>query len=397
MANAPTPFPVLDSVGADAVVVENATLGTPPAPQTQQRKARAARAREARAHLSASWARAEEDAEAAVSWSHRMLQDRGARAAMTASLDLWMWPSDGQDSEGHPAGGHGLHETMFDPVARGGLHATGSAGGDGHAEIAIFGGSSARSDGPSDEAIHTMTEADGPSSPPVRVEPAVGGGVGVGAWGPQDGGHGMALDSCRAPLPHEAGDDGTDVEGAVHGRREAFGGAVGTGDGTAPVSSDDDPEGGSDTGRQLLGPASQHDGAEDDDSRHPALGDGVGGGEWGPQDSGNGMALDSETDLAVAGAGARCGVGGLGSGQVGPDEVVDGLGLSAAGGASARPSTACGEAMDVVGGIDMQLALADIVAPAADSPSPAIGGPPTSFTYKQRRVWLRNQRRKGTS
>ena len=195
LANAPTPSPVLAFAGDDAMAVADATLGTHPAPQTQQRKARAARAREARANLSASWARAEEDAEAAVSWSHRMLQDRGARAAMTASLDLWMWPSDGQDSEGHPAGGHGLHETMFDPVARGGLHATGSAGGDGHAEIAIFGGSRARSDGPSDEAIHTMTEADGPGSPPVCVQPAVGGGVGVGAWGPQDGGNGMALDS----------------------------------------------------------------------------------------------------------------------------------------------------------------------------------------------------------
>ena len=101
--------------------------------------------------------------------------------------------------------------------------------------------------------------------------------------------------------------------------------------------------------------------------------------------------------MAGAGAGAQSGVIGLGSGQVGPDEVVDGLGMSAAGGASARPSTACGEAMDVVGGIDMQVALADTVAPAADSPSDALGDPPTSFTYKQRRVWLRNQRRKGNS
>ena len=218
---------------------------------------------------------------------------------MTASLPLWMWPSDGQASEGNPAGGHGLHETMFDPVARGGLQATGSAGGDDHTAIEILGESRQLSDSVCDAAVHTMQEADAQSSPTVRLE--------------------------------------------------------------------------------------------------PALGDGVGGGEWGSQDSGNGMALDSATALAVAGAGARSGVGGLGSGQVGPDEVVDGLGLSAAGGASARPSTACGEAMDVVGGIDMQLALADTVAPAADSPSPVIGDPPTSFTYKQRRVWLRNQRRKGTS
>ena len=34
---------------------------------------------------------------------------------------------------------------------------------------------------------------------------------------------------------------------------------------------------------------------------------------WGPQDGGNGMALDSVTDIAGAGAGAQSGVGALGS------------------------------------------------------------------------------------
>jgi hypothetical protein len=93
MVNAPTPFPVLDSEGDDARVVEDATSGTHPAPQTQQRKAQAVRARAARANLIGSWARAEEDAEAAIRWTQRMLQDREARDAMTASLDLWTSPS----------------------------------------------------------------------------------------------------------------------------------------------------------------------------------------------------------------------------------------------------------------------------------------------------------------
>ena len=100
---------------------------------------------------------------------------------MMASLDLWMWPSDGQDSEGNPGGGHGLQETMVDPVARGGVQATGYAGGNDTDEIAILGESRARSDSPYDEAIHTMQEADVPSSRPVRVQPALGGCVGLGA------------------------------------------------------------------------------------------------------------------------------------------------------------------------------------------------------------------------
>ena len=114
-----------------------------------------------------------------------------ARAAMTASLDLWTWPSDGRDSQGNPGGVHGLHETMFDPVARGGLQATGSAGGDDNDEIDTLGESSASSERPYDETVYTMQEADVPSSRPVRGEPALGGGVAVEAWAPQDGGRGL--------------------------------------------------------------------------------------------------------------------------------------------------------------------------------------------------------------
>ena len=48
----------------------------------------------------------------------------------------------------------------------------------------------------------------------------------------------------------------------------------------------------------------------------PALGGGVGVGAWAPPDDGEGMDLDSVTDMAGAGDGARSGVGGLGSGQI---------------------------------------------------------------------------------
>jgi hypothetical protein len=98
IAHAPPPSPVLAFGGDDAMAVERATSEAHPASQRQQRRAQAVRARETRANLVGSWARAEEDAEAAVSWTHRMLQDREARAAMSASLVLWMCPSDGQAS-----------------------------------------------------------------------------------------------------------------------------------------------------------------------------------------------------------------------------------------------------------------------------------------------------------
>ena len=181
MVNAHPPFPMMDPAGDDVMGVEDATSGTHPAPQTPPRKAQAVRARAARANLIASWESAEEDAEAAIRWTHRTLQDQAARDAMTASLALWMWPSDGQDSAGNPDGGHGLHETVLSPVARGGLHATGSAGGDDNDDIEIQGESRARSQRPYDAAVHTMQDADVPSSRPVRGAPLLGGGVEVGA------------------------------------------------------------------------------------------------------------------------------------------------------------------------------------------------------------------------
>ena len=140
---------------------------------------------------------------------------------MTASLDLWMWPSDGQDSEGHPDGGHGPNETMFDRVARGGVQATGSAGGDDNTEIDTLGASTARSERPYDEAVRPLQGPDVPSLHHVRGEPAVGGGVAVGAWAPHDGGHSLAVDSVP------------DMAGAVHCTCTDLGGSGGSGDGTA--------------------------------------------------------------------------------------------------------------------------------------------------------------------
>ena len=107
-----------------------------------------------------------------------------------------------------------------------------------------------------------------------------------------------------------------------------------------------------------------------------------------------------------------------------PVEVVDSIGLSAAGGTLARPSAGCGEDVAVVGDLDMTLALAAPVAQTADSLSAASGEPPISFmdmeaggvqgneaavmddgvgprdqhrsfpSAKQRRAWLRDQKRK---
>ena len=122
----------------------------------------------------------------------------------------------------------------------------------------------------------------------------------------------------------------------------------------------------------------------------------VGGvGAWAPPDNGEGMDLDSVTDMAGAGDSARSGVGGLGSGQVrlGEDRAV----LSAADGASAWPSVECVETVDVVGNIVQAPGLADFVASVPDSPSSAPGDPARSFNHKQRRAWLRDQNRKGSS
>ena len=53
-----------------------------------------------------------------------------------------------------------------------------------------------------DHTFHTilpsMQEEDMPSSQPVQVAPVLGGGIGVGAWGPPDVDEGMDLDSVIA-------------------------------------------------------------------------------------------------------------------------------------------------------------------------------------------------------
>ena len=94
------------------MTVEDATSGTHPALRTQRRRAQAERARQTRANLKGVRDMAEEDTEAAIRWTQSTLLQ--ARDAMMASLGLWMWPSDGQDSEGNPGGDPGLHETTFD-------------------------------------------------------------------------------------------------------------------------------------------------------------------------------------------------------------------------------------------------------------------------------------------
>ena len=69
----------------------------------------------------------------------------------------------------------------------------------------------------------------------------------------------------------------------------------------------------------------------------PALSGGVGVGAWGFPADGEGMDLDSVTDMAGAGDGARSGVGGLDSGQpVSLQDVCAGVGQSEVDGASAR-------------------------------------------------------------
>jgi hypothetical protein len=89
-----------------------------------------------------------------------------------------------------------------------------SAGGDDSDDIAILGEPTPRSHSPYDLAIHTMQEADVPSSssPTVHSEPALAGGIGVGAWGPPDDGEGMDLDLV------------TDMAGAGDGALSGVGG-----------------------------------------------------------------------------------------------------------------------------------------------------------------------------
>ena len=134
-------------------------------------------------------------------------------------------PSVRKASGSNPEGGHGLPDTMFDHVARGGLQAAGSAGGDDHAEIATLGASRARSHSPCAAAIPTMQEAAVPSSRPVRGEPALGGGLGMGTSGRQDGGHTLALDSVQ------------DMPVAVLGSCHALGGGGGSDSGRAEAGS----------------------------------------------------------------------------------------------------------------------------------------------------------------
>ena len=86
-----------------------------------------------------------------------------------------------------------------------------SAGGDDSDEIVILGESTNRSQSPYDPAIHTMEEVDVSNSSPVHGEPALRGGVGVGAWGPPHDGEGMDLDSV------------TDMAGAGDGARADVG------------------------------------------------------------------------------------------------------------------------------------------------------------------------------
>ena len=78
----------------------------------------------------------------------------------------------------------------------------------------------------------------------------------------------------------------------------------------------------------------------------PALGGGVGVGAWAPPDDGEGMDLDSVTDMAGAGDGARSGVVGLSSGQVSVGEASAGVGLSEVHAASARQGAHLAELWD---------------------------------------------------
>ena len=87
-----------------------------------------------------------------------------------------------------------------------------SAGGDDSDEVVILGESTTRSESPYDPAIHIMEEVEVPNSSPVHGEPALGGGVGVGAWAPPDNGEGMDLDSV------------TDMAGAGDSARSGVGG-----------------------------------------------------------------------------------------------------------------------------------------------------------------------------
>ena len=94
----------------------------------------------------------------------------------------------------------------------------------------------------------------------------------------------------------------------------------------------------------------------------PALGGGVGVGARAPPDDGEGMDLDSVTDVAGPGDGAQSGVAGLGSGQV---RQVGGV------------SGALPEGVDAasVGSDHSDHAAMDIVVGAAEVPDQTAGAP----------------------
>ena len=130
----------------------------------------------------------------------------------------------------------------------------------------------------------------------------------------------------------------------------------------------------------------------------PALGGGVGVGAWAPPDDGEGMLVESVTDMPGAGDGARSDVVGLGSGQVslvsagagvvlfetsaGRGAVHDAyMGLS---GASAEPGDAYG--------------LQDAAVPVAGSGGGAGAhpGPATSVITNRRRQDARRRARRSS-
>ena len=102
-----------------------------------------------------------------------------------------------------------------------------------------------------------------PSSRHVRGEPALRGGVGMGAWASQDGGHSMAVDSVT-DMADAGASARQGVGGLGLGQRTKGGGGTGIGGSGVPKAdglrpdvhgahdSDhiDDPAGGIDTGRE---------------------------------------------------------------------------------------------------------------------------------------------------
>ena len=124
----------------------------------------------------------------------------------------------------------------------------------------------------------------------------------------------------------------------------------------------------------------------------PALRGGVGVGGWAPLDDGEGMRVDSVTDMAGAGDGALSGVGGLGSGhQV---SLLQGAGAEAGQcevvGASARRRADQNETMHLTGDT-VEPGAAGGLRDAAGLPSGAATG--IYKSAKARKNALNTQRR----